>query len=79
MWCEEDEFAYYDYKLIRRVLQNLRNFRKNDNVEELKGVLEACVKANFGRSVLVSSSYFVRRHRKSSTLQSNILRYETLG
>jgi hypothetical protein len=27
----------------------MRTFRKNDNVEELKGVLEACIKANFGR------------------------------
>jgi hypothetical protein len=48
IWCEEDEFAYYDYQLIRRVMNNLRNCRESGNIEELKGALEACIKANFG-------------------------------
>jgi len=33
-------------------MHNLRTLRKNDNVEDLRGVLEACVKANFGKSLL---------------------------
>lgn len=48
IWCEEDDFAYYDHRLIRRVLENLRTLRETGNSEELKGALEACVKANFG-------------------------------
>jgi Domain of unknown function (DUF3336) len=48
IWCEEDDFAYYDYHLIRRVLKNLKTLRERENVEELKGALEACIKANFG-------------------------------
>jgi Domain of unknown function (DUF3336) len=48
IWCEEDDFAYYDYRLIRRVLGNLKILRESGNSEELKGALEACIKANFG-------------------------------
>ena len=48
MWCEEDEFAYYDYQLIRKVLKKLKSLREAGNTEELKLVLESCIKANFG-------------------------------
>jgi hypothetical protein len=50
IWCEDDEFAYYDYQLIRRVMNNLRTCRESGNIEDLKGALEACIKANFGNS-----------------------------
>jgi hypothetical protein len=48
MWCEDDEFAYYDYQLIRKVLKKLKSLREAGNTEELKLVLESCIKANFG-------------------------------
>ena len=28
MWREDDDFAYYDYSLIRRVLSNLKGLRR---------------------------------------------------
>jgi predicted acylesterase/phospholipase RssA len=61
-WKEEDDYAYYDHKTIRRVIDQLKARRKrasadqngytnNENqsqaVEELKGLVEACVKNNF--------------------------------
>ena len=51
VWCEEDEFAYYDYHLIRRGLKNLKTLRESGNMEELKAALEGCIKANFGKSL----------------------------
>jgi hypothetical protein len=48
IWCSEDDFAYYDFHLIRRVLKNLKTLRESGNSEELKGALEGCIKANFG-------------------------------
>jgi hypothetical protein len=53
IWSGEDEFAYYDYHLIRRVLKNFKTLRESGNVEELKGALEGCVKTNFGTSLLM--------------------------
>jgi hypothetical protein len=64
-WKAEDEYAYYDHKTVRRVLEELRKQRrrveaderdgagrkgnktKTRSVEELKGLVEACVKNNF--------------------------------
>jgi hypothetical protein len=48
VWREDDEFAYYDYKLIRRVLKNLKTLRERGSKDDLKSGLEACIKANFG-------------------------------
>jgi uncharacterized protein with ATP-grasp and redox domains len=48
IWREDDDFAYYDYSLIRRVLKNLKVLRERDSPEDLRSALEACVKANFG-------------------------------
>jgi hypothetical protein len=72
MWCEEDDFAYYDYSLIRRVLKNLKSLRESENSEELKGALEACIKANFGKFYCRGSNLIVSRYRKSTTLQSDL-------
>jgi hypothetical protein len=58
IWCEEADFAYYDYQLIKRVIKNLKTLRESENIEELKGGLEACIKANFGIIHLRESSYF---------------------
>lgn len=63
-WKEEDAFAYYDSKTVKRVLEQMRRCRRrveqqdrgneNENantkgkaVEELKALVEACVKNNF--------------------------------
>ncbi|TVY43076.1 Patatin-like phospholipase domain-containing protein [Lachnellula subtilissima] len=63
-WKEEDVFAYYDSKTVKRVLEQMRRCRRrveqqergNESedvntrgkaVEELKALVEACVKNNF--------------------------------
>ncbi|KTW32442.1 uncharacterized protein T551_00532 [Pneumocystis jirovecii RU7] len=60
-WMEDPQFDYYDYQLINKVLKLLRTYRENDNVEALKGVLETCVRSNFGgieNPRLYSQTYF---------------------
>lgn len=77
-WKEEDEFAYYDHKTIKRVLASLRKQRrrveseekfgqegsanyKNRPIEELRALVEACVKNNFvgvESSRLYSQTYY---------------------
>jgi len=49
IWCEDDEFAYYNYILVRRALVGLRVVREKGATDDLKSALEACVKANFGK------------------------------
>jgi Domain of unknown function (DUF3336) len=59
-WKAGDEYAYYDHKTVRRVLEQLRRIRrkietngtpvdgaKSRPIEELKSLIEACVKSNF--------------------------------
>lgn len=60
-WKVEDQYAYYDHKTVKRVLGQIRRCRKKveeeqksqpapkstEVVEELKGLVEACVKNNF--------------------------------
>jgi hypothetical protein len=62
-WKAEDEYAYYDHKTVRRVLEQLRRIRskieangkkgtltdgaKSRPIEELKSLIDACVKSNF--------------------------------
>ncbi|GAP89327.1 putative patatin-like phospholipase domain-containing protein [Rosellinia necatrix] len=59
-WKEENEYAYYDSKTVRRVYDQIRKHRKvaereqreggGDSkraVEDLKALVEACVKNNF--------------------------------
>jgi hypothetical protein len=64
-WKIEDEYAYYDNKTVKRVLEQVRRCRKKveeeqrnqparnlsakptKSIEELKGLIEACVKNNF--------------------------------
>lgn len=60
-WKEENDFAYYDHKTVRRVWEQMRKTRiqaeeqeanddKSDGgkrVEDLKVLVEACVKNNF--------------------------------
>ncbi|KAK5664195.1 hypothetical protein OQA88_411 [Cercophora sp. LCS_1] len=58
-WKEENEFAYYDSKTVRRVGEQMRRCRERAEraegsgegdkgaVEDLKALIEACVKNNF--------------------------------
>ncbi|KAK4190105.1 ADP-ribosylation factor family-domain-containing protein [Podospora australis] len=63
-WKESDDFAYYDSKTVKRVLEEMRKCRekaekverelqgdkiegKVEAVEDLKALVEACVKNNF--------------------------------
>lgn len=60
-WKENPQYAYYDHKTIQRVLEHIRMLRRRaeeqeragtgnggkNNMEELKGLIEACVKNNF--------------------------------
>ncbi|AEO69282.1 uncharacterized protein THITE_2119491 [Thermothielavioides terrestris NRRL 8126] len=59
-WKEDDNFAYYDSKTVKRVLQEMRRCRRlaergeeeeteegRQATEDLKVLLEACVKNNF--------------------------------
>lgn len=78
-WKEQDEYAYYDHKTVRRVLDQIRKCRRrieeeekstaNSNgtrrsskaVEDLKALIEACVKNNFvgvENSRLYSQTYY---------------------
>jgi len=69
IWCEEDDFAYYDYQLLRRVMNNLRTCRESGNIDDLKGALEACIKANFGNVPFPQTlMQFPSWHRESEAL-----------
>jgi hypothetical protein len=75
-WREDDGFAYYDSKTVKRVVDQLRKTRrrvecelmrggsegvKRKAVEDLKGLVEACVKSNFvgvENSRLYSQTYY---------------------
>lgn len=78
-WKVEDEYAYYDHKTVRRVLDQIRKCRRkieeeekngvNGNatakrskaVDDLKALIEACVKSNFvgvENSRLYSQTYY---------------------
>lgn len=59
-WKENDEYAYYDHLTVRKVVKQLRQLRKEveketqsgngqdeEAVEDLRSLLEACVKNNF--------------------------------
>ncbi|CAK7228044.1 hypothetical protein SBRCBS47491_006771 [Sporothrix bragantina] len=56
-WQEENEFAFYDFRTVRRVADQLRRCRvraeaaeansESKNVGDLKALVEACVKNNF--------------------------------
>jgi hypothetical protein len=78
-WKAEDEYAYYDHKTVRRVLEQMRKCRRkveaeeennaignvsekaSKSVEDLKALVEACVKNNFvgvENSRLYSQTYY---------------------
>ncbi|RDL40673.1 Patatin-like phospholipase-containing protein [Venustampulla echinocandica] len=76
-WKEDDAFAYYDYKTVRRVLDQMKRSRrkveaeergilngtggKRRAIQELKALVEGCVKSNFvgvENSRLYSQTYY---------------------
>ena len=83
-WKTDNEYAYYDHKTVKRVLDQIRRCRTNienesktnsrsptviingtgqssTSVEDLKSLIEACVKNNFvgvENSRLYSQTYF---------------------
>ncbi|KAL2074528.1 hypothetical protein VTL71DRAFT_8306 [Oculimacula yallundae] len=80
-WKDEDEYAYYDHKTVKRVLDQMRRCRRRIEgassgsgsgsassgngaekaVEDLKALVEACVKNNFvgvENSRLYSQTYY---------------------
>lgn len=80
-WKQTDEYAYYDAKTIRRIKDTLSRLRaqveldeestsgqngSNDRaINQLRGLLEACVKSNFGgieNPHLYSESYYGTKH-----------------
>lgn len=76
-WKQTDEYAYYDAKTIRRVKETLSKLRaqieqesstgKGDEhvINQLRGLLEACVKSNFvgfENPHLYSESYYGTKH-----------------
>jgi hypothetical protein len=75
-WKSVDEYAYYDHKTVRRVLEQIRKYRRRaeeeekrgagaKSIEELKALVEACVKNNFvgvENSRLYSQTYYGTKH-----------------
>jgi hypothetical protein len=73
-WKAVDEYAYYDHKTVRRVLEQIRKCRRriedeekngtpgtSKSLEDLKALIEACVKNNFvgvENSRLYSQTYY---------------------
>jgi len=71
-WKDDDEYAYYDHKTVRRVVDQMSKMRRRverekggqreaEAVEELKALVEACVKSNFvgvENSRLYSQTYY---------------------
>ncbi|KAG9048285.1 hypothetical protein FS837_000348 [Tulasnella sp. UAMH 9824] len=60
-WKKEPEDPFYDYNLIKKVLRSLRTLRDQDDAHGVLGVLEVCIRANFGgieTSRLYSETYY---------------------
>ena len=78
LWKEDDEYAYYDSKTIRRVMEQLKRLRRRAQTEEhqhgstgqrpideLRLLAEACVKNNFAgyeNPRLYSETYYGTKH-----------------
>ncbi|KAJ7507844.1 patatin-domain-containing protein [Mycena galericulata] len=46
-WKKEDEDAFYDWKLVRKVHRSLKTLREKNDVRGVLGVLETCIRSNF--------------------------------
>ncbi|GME86086.1 unnamed protein product [Ambrosiozyma monospora] len=75
-------YGYYDWKTLRRIVRQLRQLRNEKRFDELKIVLQSCVKSNFAGTenpLLYSHCYYgtkrlieVYNHEVCSSLQSII-------
>lgn len=74
-WKEEDQFAYYDHATVRRIVQDLKRVRdraekgageeRKNAADELRGLVEMCVKNNFAgieSARMYSQTYFGTKH-----------------
>lgn len=60
-WCKEDRYKYYDWRNLRRTINNLRKLRHAKKYEDLMVVLQTCVKSNFAGTenpLLYSHCYY---------------------
>lgn len=46
-WCNEDKYKYYDWRNLKRTINNLRKLRHAKKYEDLMVVLQTCLKSNF--------------------------------
>ncbi|KAF1815460.1 patatin-domain-containing protein [Eremomyces bilateralis CBS 781.70] len=83
-WKGRDQYAYYDHRTVKRVRDHLIEFRQNAEadetrpsgpdprpIDELKSLLEACVKNNFAGTEnprLYSESYYGTKNLVQSYL-----------
>jgi hypothetical protein len=62
-WKESIPYAYYDYRLLQKVVKHLKMYRKGDTEEDaakLMDVLYVCLKQNFAgieNAKLYSNTY----------------------
>jgi hypothetical protein len=62
-WKKTVPSAYYDYRLLQKVVRHLKTYRQSDSVEDaakLMDVLYVCLKQNFAgieNSILYSNTY----------------------
>jgi hypothetical protein len=73
-WKEEDQFAYYDHATVGRIVKDLRRARERAQLggkdattaaDELRGLVEMCVKNNFAgieSARMYSQTYFGTKH-----------------
>ncbi|KAF8505953.1 patatin-domain-containing protein [Russula emetica] len=47
-WKRTDEDPFYDWRLIRKVKQSLRALRSKNDARGVLGILETCIRNNFG-------------------------------
>ncbi|KAI0352949.1 patatin-domain-containing protein [Trametes cingulata] len=60
-WKLIDEDPYYDWKLVRKVRRSLKTFRERNDARGVLGVLETCIRNNFGgveSARLYSETYY---------------------
>lgn len=60
-WCNADRYKYYDWRNIRRTINNLKRLRHANKYEDLMVVLQTCLKSNFAGTenpLLYSHCYY---------------------
>jgi hypothetical protein len=47
-WKKVDEDPFYDWRLVKKVRRSLKTLREKNDARGCLGVLETCIRANFG-------------------------------